>query len=79
MPCMHAEDVTLQAKCVAGFTKLNKLVECAKSHYDVVAKFGRFPHRNEILERESTEEEKAWIKWNNETKTYPWAIIAKKE
>ena len=42
---------------------------------DIVEKFGRFPHRNEILERKSTKEEEEWVKWNNETKTYAFAII----
>jgi uncharacterized protein (DUF924 family) len=31
-------------------------------HRDIVARFGRFPHRNEILGRESTEEERAFLK-----------------
>ena len=44
---------------------------------DIVEKFGRFPHRNEILERKSTKEEEEWVKWNNETKTYAFAIIKK--
>ena len=78
MPCMHAEDLELQKRCVEGFTKLGFNIKFAQDHCDIVEQFGRFPHRNEILERTSTEEEKAWIKMNNETKKYPFAIIAKK-
>ncbi len=39
----------------SGFTRL------AKSHRDVIARFGRFPHRNSILGRLSTAEEQAWL------------------
>jgi uncharacterized protein (DUF924 family) len=33
----------------------------AQHHRDIVARFGRFPHRNAILGRESTPEEQAWL------------------
>ena len=33
----------------------------AKRHVDVVAEFGRFPHRNEILGRHSTSSEEAYL------------------
>lgn len=36
-------------------------VSFAKSHLDVVARFGRFPHRNGALGRASTPEEEAWL------------------
>jgi uncharacterized protein (DUF924 family) len=36
--------------------------EWAQKHYDVVARFGRFPHRNEILGRKSTPEEIEFLK-----------------
>ena len=39
----------------AGFTQL------AKAHRDIIARFGRFPHRNAILGRLSTPEEQAWL------------------
>ncbi|MDX1443149.1 MAG: DUF924 family protein [Gammaproteobacteria bacterium] len=35
--------------------------EYAELHRDIIARFGRFPHRNRILERESTAEETAWM------------------
>jgi uncharacterized protein (DUF924 family) len=39
----------------SGFTRL------ARSHRDVIARFGRFPHRNGILGRLNTPEEQAWL------------------
>ena len=33
----------------------------ARKHRDIIAKFGRFPHRNRVLERESTEAEREWL------------------
>jgi uncharacterized protein (DUF924 family) len=33
----------------------------ARHHYDLVARFGRFPHRNPILGRETTPEEQAFL------------------
>ncbi len=64
MPFMHAEDVTLQDRCVAymkdrGGAPAN--VKFAEHHCGIVQKFGRFPHRNEILGRESSEEELAFL------------------
>jgi uncharacterized protein (DUF924 family) len=77
MPCMHAEDLEMVARCLQGFKELGHTVAFAQDHYDIIAKFGRYPHRNEILERESTKEEEEWVKWNNETKRYGFAIIKK--
>tara|TARA_R110000787_G_scaffold127824_5_gene239412 strand:+ start:55477 stop:56010 length:534 start_codon:yes stop_codon:yes gene_type:complete len=51
MPFMHAEDIRLQNKSVALFTKLGSNQKFANEHRDVIAKFGRFPHRNEVLGR----------------------------
>lgn len=36
-------------------------ISFAQSHLDVVARFGRFPHRNGPLGRGSTAEEEAWL------------------
>ena len=44
-----------QRKTFAGF------VDYAVRHREVIARFGRFPHRNAILGRESTPEEKAFL------------------
>ena len=34
----------------------------AEKHYNIIEKFGRFPHRNQVLQRESTEEEIEYLK-----------------
>ena len=73
MPLMHAEDLTLQERCVKYFTALHdnsppalreKLagnLHFALEHRDTIERFGRFPHRNAALGRESSEEEKAFL------------------
>ncbi len=61
MPFMHAEDIGLQNKSVTLFTKLGSNQKFANEHRDVIAKFGRFPHRNKILGRQSRPEEQAAI------------------
>lgn len=74
MPLMHAEHLDLQDECVARFQQLvdnspsplrDKLannLRFAVVHRDIVAKFGRFPHRNAVLGRETTPEENAFLK-----------------
>ena len=69
MPFMHAESLPDQERCVAEVKVLAELhealarnVEFAIAHRDIVARFGRFPHRNDILGRESSDEERAFLK-----------------
>ncbi len=69
MPLMHSEDIRDQDHCVALFahealTGKGDAVERARSnldyafwHRDLIRKFGRFPHRNAALGRDSTEAE----------------------
>lgn len=60
MPLMHAEDLEMQERSVLIF---NARLEdksnwrFAVEHRDIIRRFGRFPHRNEILGRQSTQEE----------------------
>lgn len=72
MPLMHAEDLALQERCVALFRSMaddfptltesiDQAVGYAERHRDIVARFGRFPHRNAILGRASTDEERAFL------------------
>lgn len=63
MPYMHSEDLNDQDKAVELFTSagLNNNLRFAKHHREIVRRFGRFPHRNAILGRESTAEEIAWL------------------
>ncbi|HKJ63042.1 MAG TPA: DUF924 family protein [Hyphomicrobiales bacterium] len=64
MPFMHAEDLAAQNEGVRLFEKLGreKPLDYMKRHRDIVARFGRFPHRNEILGREATAEEVEFLK-----------------
>ena len=59
MPLMHSEDLNLQKKCVSLFKELGHdlAIKSAIEHYKIIEKFGRFPHRNNILSRKSTPEE----------------------
>jgi uncharacterized protein (DUF924 family) len=64
MPFEHAEDAFMQERAVALFTALalehpgfDETLDYAHRHRGVIARFGRFPHRNEILGRASTPEE----------------------
>jgi uncharacterized protein (DUF924 family) len=62
LPFMHAEDAAAQERSVALNAELGAdSAEYARHHRDIVARFGRFPHRNAILERESTPEELAFL------------------
>ncbi len=51
MPFMHSEDLQLQNRSVTLFTKLGSNEKFANNHRDVIAEFGRFPHRNAVLGR----------------------------
>jgi len=74
LPFEHAEDVKLQRASVRLFERLAKEVapawrkeyasfaDYAGHHRDIVERFGRFPHRNRILERASTPEEVEFLK-----------------
>ena len=56
MPLMHSEDIVDQQHSVAYFTWLGPRYGAAfaRSHYRMIARFGRFPHRNPVLGRIST-------------------------
>lgn len=63
MPFMHSEDLADQDRCLALFETFSGegSLGYARAHRAVIAKFGRFPHRNAVLGRETTDEEKAAI------------------
>jgi uncharacterized protein (DUF924 family) len=63
MPYEHAEDLDAQMRGVALFTTMGfaDLAWWAQIHLDIIARFGRFPHRNPILGRRSTPEELAFL------------------
>ena len=68
MPFEHAEDLAMQARAVELFQLLTQsregfesMLDYAQRHQEVIARFGRFPHRNAILGRDSTPEELAFL------------------
>lgn len=63
MPFMHSESLADQERCVALMAASGKQenIKYAEIHRDAIARFGRFPHRNEILGRKSTPEEAAYL------------------
>ena len=62
LPFMHSEDLADLQRCVQLNEALGgESVRYARHHRDIVARFGRFPHRNKILGRESTPEELAFL------------------
>jgi uncharacterized protein (DUF924 family) len=73
MPLMHSERLVDQERCVTLFSRfadelqgepatvIQGNVKYAIAHRDIVARFGRFPHRNALLGRTSTEAEVAFL------------------
>ncbi len=69
LPFEHSEDLADQRESMRLFTQLGQdepaladLVEWARKHEVIVKRFGRFPHRNAALGRESTPEETEFLK-----------------
>ncbi len=72
MPLQHFEDLQAQEAGVQLYEKLaeenpewpgfgNGFAAYARQHRDIIARFGRFPHRNKILNRNSTAEEAEYL------------------
>ena len=70
LPLEHSEDLDVQEECVELFEQLTAITGHAQmaeftryaiAHRDVIARFGRFPHRNVLLGRESSPEELAYL------------------
>ena len=63
MPLMHSEAIADQRAGVAYFADLGspEILAFARSHHRMIARFGRFPHRNALLGRTSTPEEESFI------------------
>lgn len=78
LPLLHAEDVASQELGISrlegclveakqdGDEETVKEIEfgmkSSRDHLDIIERFGRFPHRNECLGRQNTEEEEEWLK-----------------
>ena len=59
MPVEHSEDLADQDRAILLFTKLGDAdtLEFARKHRDIIARFGRFPHRNAMLGRQPRADE----------------------
>ena len=59
MPFMHSESLAIHEKALALYQAngIASNVEFEGKHKDIIERFGRYPHRNIILNRESTDEE----------------------
>lgn len=67
MPLMHSENINDQDLAVTLFEEagLKENLRFAKHHRDIVKQFGRFPHRNKILQRESSQQELDYLNSDN--------------
>jgi uncharacterized protein (DUF924 family) len=63
MPLMHSEDIDDQERSVALYEAagLDDNLRFARHHRDLIRRFGRFPHRNAILGRSSSREERDYL------------------
>lgn len=86
MPLQHSESLEDQELGVDRYLQVEREVaseyrpifadfrKYAQLHRDIIARFGRFPHRNAILGRRDTAEERAWIASGGETFGQPASI-----
>ncbi len=80
-PLLHAEQVGYQEQSIRAYQMLSELafietrviydsfLKFANHHYTIIRRFGRFPQRNGALNRESSEEELAYLKEIDETES----------
>lgn len=59
MPYMHSESLKVHDVAVSLFTRLGRedTLKYEHLHRDIIVKFGRYPHRNQVLGRESSDAE----------------------
>jgi len=67
LPFMHSESIEDQDRSVELYQKagLDDNLRFAIHHRDVIRRFARFPHRNQVLGRDSTAEEIEYLKTAN--------------
>jgi uncharacterized protein (DUF924 family) len=63
LPFMHSENFADQEYCVSLYRELGdaEQLKYAEIHRDAIQRFGRFPHRNEMLGRTSSADETAYL------------------
>lgn len=63
LPLSHSEQLSDQQRALMLNRRLGEpFATHARGHLDIVARFGRFPHRNPMLGRETTDEEAAFLR-----------------
>ena len=64
IPMMHSEELEVQDASLRLFNEHTSrdVYDSALRHRDIIARFGRFPHRNRVLGRESSPEEEAFLR-----------------
>jgi uncharacterized protein (DUF924 family) len=67
MPFMHSESLLIHEKAIELFSEpgLENNLKYERLHYDIIASFGRYPHRNKILARESSTKELEFLEKPN--------------
>jgi uncharacterized protein (DUF924 family) len=78
MPLQHCEAQDMQDESVAGYRRLlmeapeelrdvfAAALKSAEDHRSIIERFGRFPHRNRVLERTNTPQEEEWLRSGGE-------------
>jgi uncharacterized protein (DUF924 family) len=63
LPFMHSEELADQIRCIALSQRagLAESAKWAEHHAEIIRRFGRFPHRNDILGRTTTPDEQAFL------------------
>ena len=67
MPYQHSESALVHEQSLRLFTELGdeEILDYERQHKRIIDRFGRYPHRNQILDRESTAEELAFLQEPN--------------
>jgi uncharacterized protein (DUF924 family) len=63
LPFMHSEDSADQERCIAAalYYRDDDFRKHAEEHADIIRRFGRFPHRNPVLGRDTSPDEKVFL------------------
>jgi uncharacterized protein (DUF924 family) len=62
LPFMHSEELVDQERCVQLYREAESAdLKYAEQHRDIIRRFGRFPHRNAMLGRDTTAEEQKFL------------------
>ena len=67
IPFMHSESALIHKRYLSLFEQLHDAttLDFEQRHKEIIDLFGRYPHRNDVLHRESTEDEKNFLKQPN--------------